>query len=62
MAAQMLRGTLVAVVDGPKMILEMRGQERSFPLDVDITTDWVQTKMDSPVTVLVKDGRVVQVT
>ena len=61
MAALMVRGKLVGLIDGPSIVLEVKGQERTFPLEVSVTLDWVQKHMDGPVTVLLKDGRVVQV-
>ncbi len=61
MATQILHGRLVGIVDGPRFILEVRGEERSFPLAIELTLDWVQKHLNGPVAVLVRDGRVVEV-
>ena len=61
MPGQILRGKLLGVVRGPAIILEIRGEEKKVPLEVDPPVSWVQEHMDSEVMVVVTDGRVVEV-
>jgi hypothetical protein len=61
MSGQFVRGTLVGVVDGPAMILEIRGEEKKYPLEVSLPLSWVQKNMDQQVTVVIKGGRVIEV-
>lgn len=61
MANSMVRGVLVGVVDGPKMIIEINGQEHTYPLGTDLTADWVMGHMDQQVIARVSDGRIVEV-
>ncbi|MBI2872200.1 MAG: hypothetical protein HYY00_03305 [Chloroflexi bacterium] len=61
MRGQLLRGKLVAVVDGPAMVLEVRGQERQLPLVVSVALPWIAENMDKVITVLVEDGKITQI-
>ncbi len=61
MAKRMVRGDLVGVVDGPAMILNLKGEEQKFGLAVNLPVEWVAKNMERPVTVMVEDGRVTEV-
>ena len=61
MPGQILRGTLRGLVRGPVIILDVRGEEKKLPLAVDPPVSWVKDNMDTSVTVVVMDGRVVEV-
>jgi len=49
------------VAEGPVLIVEVGGEEKVYPLDCDLTVEWVQAHLDKPVTCLVADSRVKQV-
>ena len=61
MADGLIHGELVAVVDGPAMVLNVRGQEQKYPLGIDVSLAWVGEHMDTPVTVMVQGGKVTQI-
>jgi hypothetical protein len=58
---QIVAGKLLGVADGPVVLIEVRGEERGFPLDCQLTVDWVQSHMGKPITCMVTDGRVTEV-
>ena len=62
MPGQILRGKLLGVVRGPAIILEIQGEEENFPLTVNPPVSWIQEHMDTEVTVVMTDGRVVEIT
>ena len=59
--AMMMRGELVAVVDGPSMILNVKGEERKLALGVNLSLSWISQHMNQQVTVMVDDSNVVEV-
>ena len=59
--ATMMRGEMVAVVDGPAMVLTVKGEERKLDLAVDISLSWISEHMNQQVTVMVDNNRIVQV-
>ena len=61
MDSQIVTGKLMGIVEGPIMLLESKGGEKGYPVDIPLTFAWVQTHMEQSVTVLVRDGRVVEV-
>ena len=61
MRGEIVSGTLVGVVQGPTLIMDVRGEERKMPLDVQLPLEWVQARIDEVVTVVVADGSVVEV-
>ncbi len=61
MAGQISSGELLAVIDGPAMILSVRGQERKFALAVQVSLEWVSKHIKKPVTVMVAEGRIVAI-
>ena len=61
MRGEIVSGSLVGVVQGPALIIDVRGEERGLPLDVQLPLEWVRTHMDAAVTVVVAEGTVVEV-
>ena len=59
--ASMMRAELIAVVDGPAMVLTVRGEERKLALAVSLPLAWISQHMNQQVTVMVDNGRVVEV-
>ncbi len=59
--ASMMRGEMVGVVDGPAMILTVKGQERKLALAVNLSLAWISQHMNQQVTVMVDNGRIVEV-
>ncbi|MBI2866571.1 MAG: hypothetical protein HYX99_04360 [Chloroflexi bacterium] len=61
MKGVLVKGTLRGVADGPLIIVDVRGEEKAYPLDCDLTLEWVQSHLGKPVTCLVDETRVKQV-
>ncbi|HEX76952.1 MAG TPA: hypothetical protein G4O03_00855 [Dehalococcoidia bacterium] len=61
MGKQIVAGKLLGVTDGPVILIEVRGEERRFPLDCDLTLDWIYSHMNKPITCIVTQGRVTEV-
>ena len=61
MADGLVRGELVAVVDGPALVLNVRGQEQHYPLAMDVPVAWVHEHMDRLVTIRLHSGRVTEI-
>jgi hypothetical protein len=61
MNSQIVTGTLTGIVEGPTMLLESKGEEKGYPVDIPLTFAWVQSHMEQSITVLVRDGHVVEV-
>ena len=61
MADGIIRGELIAVVDGPALILNVGGQERKYPLGVEVSLAWVGDHMDTPITIKVGGGKVTEI-
>ena len=61
MPGKILRGKLLGIVQGPAILLDIRGEEKKIPMAVDPPVSWIQEHMDSEVMVVVTDGRVVEV-
>ena len=59
--AVMMRGEMVGVVDGPAMILTVKGEERKLALAVNLSLNWISQHMNQQVTVMVDNGRIVEV-
>ena len=62
MPGQILQGKLLGVVRGPAIILEIRGEEKKYPMTVDPPVSWVREHMNTEVMVVVMDEWVVEVT
>ena len=61
MAKQLVFGKLLGVADGPVILVEVRGSEQGFPLDCELTLDWIRSHMGKPISCIVTDGRVTEV-
>lgn len=61
MKTEFVTGTLIGVRDGPVIVIEVRGQQSKFPLDCEVSIEWVFAHMSRMVTCLVEDGRVTRV-
>lgn len=61
MNKQIISGKLLGVADGPVILIEVRGQEKSFPLACGVRLEWIFSHMNKPVTVQVTDGKVTEV-
>ena len=61
MKGEILRGTLLGLVEGPAILLEVNGQERKLRIDDDVDLSWVQAHVDGIVTVMAADDAVVEV-
>ena len=59
--ATMMRGEMVGVVEGPAMILTVKGQEQKLALAVKLSLAWISQHMNQQVTVMVDNGRIVEV-
>lgn len=55
------KGILHGIADGPVLVVEVRGEEMTYPLDCDLTLEWIQTHMGKQVTFLLDEGRAKQV-
>ncbi len=58
---EIVSGILVGVTDGPNIIISVRDQERKFPLDCDLTVEWVYSRIGKRVMCQIEDGKVTQV-
>jgi len=61
MKTEFVTGTLIGVRDGPIIVIEVMGQQSKFPLDCELSIEWVFSHMNMRVTCLVEDGRVTRV-
>ena len=61
MARQIVRGELIALVEGPALLIIVKDQEEKFPLGIDLPLDWVQEKMGTQVMVMAEDGRITEI-
>ena len=61
MARQIVRGELTALVEGPALLITVKGREEKFPLGIDLPLDWVQEKMGTQVMVMAEDGRITEI-
>lgn len=61
MKRELITGNLVGVRDGPIIVIDVKGEEKKFPLDCPLSVEWVLCHMDKSVICLVEDGRVKQV-
>ena len=62
MADGIVHGELVAVVDGPALVLDVRGREQKYPLAVDVSMAWINEHVDTPITIMVQGRKVTEVT
>ncbi len=58
---QLVSGTLVGITHGPSIIISVGGEERKFPLNCDLTVDWVSPRIGKRVMCQIEDGKVTQV-
>ena len=61
MKGQILRGTLLGLVEGPAILLEVDGEERKLKVSIDLDLSWVQGHVEDTVTVMVTNDAVVDV-
>lgn len=61
MKTEFVTGTLIGVRDGPVIVIDVRGQQKKFPLDCELSVEWALSHMNNRVTCLVEDGRVTRV-
>jgi hypothetical protein len=61
MKTEFVTGTLIGVRDGPIIVIEVMGQQSKFPLDCELSIEWVFSHMNKRVTCLVEDSRVTRV-
>ncbi len=61
MARQIVRGELTALVEGPALLINIRGEDEKFPLGIDLPLDWVQDKIGTQVMVMAEDGRITEI-
>ena len=57
----MVRGEMVGVVDGPAMVLTVKGEERKLDLAMDVSLAWISQHMNQQVTVMVDNNRIVEI-
>ena len=57
----MLRGEFLGMVEGPAILLNVKGAERKIDLGIHLSLAWVSQHMNQQVTVLVDNGRIVEV-
>ena len=62
MPGQILRGKLLGVVRGPAIILEVRGEEKKYPMTEKPPVSWIREHMNTEVMVVVMDGWVGEIT
>ena len=61
MKTEFVTGALIGVRDGPVIVIEVRGQQSKFPLDCELSIEWVFSHMNKMVTCLLEEGRVTRV-
>ncbi len=61
MAKRMVSGKLLGIVDGPFILIEVRSERQRFPLDCEVTVEWVSAHIDRPIICMVTDDRVTEV-
>ena len=61
MRGQILRGTLLGLVEGPAILLEVDGQEQKLRVEIDVDLSWIQHHVEDTVTVMVINDAVVDV-
>ena len=57
---EFVSGTLVGVIDGPLIIIDVRGEERKYNLNFDLTLEWVSSHLDKGIMCIVEDGKVTE--
>ncbi len=58
---EFVNGTLIGIRDGPAIIVEVMGQEKKFMLNCEVSIEWAFSRMNTRVTCVVEDGRVMKV-
>jgi hypothetical protein len=58
---ELIAGTLVGVRDGPVIVIEIKGQEKKFPLRCELTVGWVYSHMGKRISCIVEEGKVTSV-
>ena len=58
---ELVSGTLVGVTHGPCIVISVGGEERKFPLNCDLTVDWVSSRVGKRVMCQIEGGKVTQV-
>ena len=61
MASRIVRGELSALVEGPALLINIKGHDEKFPLAIDLPLDWVQEKMGTQVMPMAEDGRITEI-
>jgi len=61
MAGRIVRGQLLAVVDGPALILSVNGQEHRFALTAQVSLDWIGKHLNKPVMVIVDEAQIIEI-
>ena len=57
-----ISGTLIGAIEGPVIIIiDMKGEERKYPLNFDPTLDWVSSHLDKGIMCIIEDGKVTEV-
>ena len=54
-------GSLVGVVGGPTILVDVKGIEMKFPLGCDLTVEWVSSHLSESIMCLLEDGKVIEV-
>jgi hypothetical protein len=57
----MVTGQFLGIVDGPKMLLDVHGYEQEYRLGTKVPMTWVAKNIDKQVTIVVDDGKVVEI-
>jgi len=64
MASETIKGIMIGVrdgVNGPVLVINIKGQEKKLDLKCDISIDFAFKRMNTPVTCQVENGNVVKV-
>ena len=61
MNRQVAQGKLLGVIEGPAILLEVKGQEVKLSCDLDLSIQWIQKHVETEVMVMIENDQVTEI-
>ena len=61
MNSQVVQGKLLGVVEGPAILLEVKGQEVKLSSNLDLSIQWIQKHVETEVMVMIENDQVTEI-
>lgn len=58
---QVMRGKLLGVIEGPAILLEVKGEEIKLPSVLNLSIQWIKEHVETQVMVMIENNQVTEI-